>query len=234
MKPIIGVMPLWDDEKESIWMLPGYMDGIHQAGGIPVILPFSADETEIRRMSGLCDGFLFTGGHDVSPELYHEEPLRELISCCEVRDRMEAAYLHEAVSMNKPALGICRGIQLINAALGGKLYQDLPTQHPSDVEHHQSPPYDIPVHDVAIVKDSPLYQCLKTGRLLVNSYHHQAVKTLAESLKVMAEAPDGTIEAVYMPGHCFLWAVQWHPEFSWRTDEHSRKIFKAFIESSEK
>jgi putative glutamine amidotransferase len=99
-------------------------------------------------MSGLCDGFLFTGGHDVSPELYHEEPLRELISCCEVRDRMEAAYLHEAVSMNKPALGICRGIQLINAALGGKLYQDLPTQHPSDVEHHQSPPYDIPVHDV--------------------------------------------------------------------------------------
>jgi putative glutamine amidotransferase len=142
---------------------------------------------------------------------------------------MEAAYLHEAVSMNKPALGICRGIQLINAALGGKLYQDLPTQHPSDVEHHQSPPYDIPVHDVAIVKDSPLYQCLKTGRLFVNSYHHQAVKTLAESLKVMAEAPDGTIEAVYMPGHCFLWAVQWHPEFSWRTDEHSRKIFKDFI-----
>ena len=91
-----------------------------------------------------------------------------------------------------------------------------------------------PVHDVSIVKDSPLYQCLKTERLLVNSYHHQAVKKLAESLKVMAEAPDGTIEAVYMPGHSFLWAVQWHPEFSWRTDEHSRKIFKAFIEASGK
>ena len=129
----------------------------------------------------------------------------------------------------KPVLGICRGIQFINAALGGTLYQDLPLQHSSDIEHHQSPPYDIPVHEVAIVKDSPLYQCLKTGRLFVNSYHHQAVKTLAESLKVMAEAPDGTIEAVYMPGHCFLWAVQWHPEISWRTDEHSRKIFKDFI-----
>ena len=100
MKPIIGVMPLWDDEKESIWMLPGYMDGIHHAGGIPIILPFSTDETEIKRLAGLCDGLLFTGGHDVSPELYHEEPLKELISCCEVRDQMEAAYLHEAISAN--------------------------------------------------------------------------------------------------------------------------------------
>ena len=146
MKPIVGVMPLWDDEKESIWMLPGYIDGIHHAGGIPIILPFSTDETEIKRLAGLCDGFLFTGGHDVSPKLYNEEPLDGLVSCCEVRDRMEMVYLNEAISANKPVLGICRGVQFINAALGGTLYQDLPLQHSSDIEHHQSPPYDIVIN----------------------------------------------------------------------------------------
>ena len=234
MKPIIGVMPLWDEEKESIWMLPGYMDGIQHAGGIPVVLSFSTDEAEIKRLAGLCDGFLFTGGHDVSPKLYHEEPMDGLISCCEVRDRMEMLYLHEAISTNKPVLGICRGIQFINAALGGTLYQDLSLQHPSDIEHHQRPPYDVPIHEVMIAKASPLYCRLEKEKLSVNSYHHQAIKTLAYGLKVMAEAPDGLIEAVYMPGHRFLWAVQWHPEYSWKTDESSVMIFKAFIEAAEK
>lgn len=78
MKPIIGVMPLWDDEKDSIWMLPGYMDGINEAGGLPIIFPFSADRQEIDQLLGLCDGILMTGGHDVSPELYHEEPMERL------------------------------------------------------------------------------------------------------------------------------------------------------------
>ena len=231
MKPIIGVMPLWDDEKDSIWMLPGYMDGIHQAGGIPLILPFSTEKTEIQRLAELCDGFLFTGGHDVSPVLYHEKPLDGFVSCCKMRDDMEIVYLHDAINSNKPVLGICRGIQFINAALGGTLYQDLPLQHPSDIEHHQKPPYNVPIHDVMIEKDSPLYHCLKTGTLPVNSYHHQAIKTLADNLKVMAKAPDGIIEAVYMSGHRFLWALQWHPEFSWKNDPNSMKIFKAFIEA---
>jgi len=145
---------------------------------------------------------------------------------------MEMVYLNEAISANKPVLGICRGIQFINAALGGTMYQDLSLQHPSDIEHHQSPPYDVPIHDVMIAKSSPLYSCLETEKLSVNSYHHQAVKMLADGLKIMAKASDGIIEAVYMPGHRFLWAVQWHPEFSWKTDENSRKIFKAFIEAA--
>ena len=85
-KPIAGVMPLWDDEKDSIWMLPGYLDGINQAGAIPLIFPFSIDEEELSQLTELCDGFLFTGGHDVSPQLYHEQPMEGLISCCEKRD----------------------------------------------------------------------------------------------------------------------------------------------------
>lgn len=231
MKPIIGVMPLWDDDKQSIWMLPGYMDGIQQAGGSPIIFPFSTEEAELKQLAQMCDGFLFTGGHDVSPEVYHEEPLEGLVSCCKKRDTMEEVILREAIESDKAVLGICRGIQFINAALGGTLYQDVPAQHPSAVEHHQQPPYHIPSHEVAVVKGSPLYQYLKTENLPVNSCHHQAIKSLAPGLEIMAAAPDGLVEAVYMPEHRFLWAVQWHPEFSYQTEMSSRMIFSAFIEA---
>lgn len=230
MKPIIGVMPLWDDEKQSIWMLPGYIDGIQQAGGAPVIFPFSADEDELKQLAQMCDGFLFTGGHDVSPEMYREVPLEGLVSCCKKRDTLEGIVFREAVGFNKPVLGICRGLQFINVALGGTLYQDIPTQHPSAVEHHQQPPYHIPSHEVAVVKGSPLHKCLETEKLSVNSCHHQALKALAPGLEVMATASDGIVEAVYMPKHRFLWAVQWHPEFSYQT-EISRRIFSAFVEA---
>ena len=229
MKPIIGVMPLWDDEKESIWMLPGYMDGISQAGGTPIIFPFSADEMEVKRLAGMCDGFLLTGGHDVSPELYHEKPLDGLTLCCKKRDILEGIVLEEAIGTDKPILGICRGIQFINVRLGGTLYQDLPTQHPSGVEHHQPAPYDVPIHNVKVMKDSPLYELLKTESLAVNSCHHQAIRELAPGLTAMAAAPDGLVEALYKPACRFLWAVQWHPEFAYRKDEKSRRIFDAFV-----
>ena len=229
MKPIIGVMPLWDEEKESLWMLPGYLDGIRQAGGLPVIFPFTTDEQELKQLAGMCDGFLFTGGHDVSPWVYKEEPLEGMIDCCEKRDIMETVVLREAVAEDKPVLGICRGIQFINAALGGTLYQDIPTQHPSEVNHHQDRPYDAPSHEVTIAEGSPLHKCLGTDRIPVNSCHHQAIKVLSPELAVMAAAEDGIIEAVYRPESRFLWAVQWHPGFSYKVDENSRKLFRAFI-----
>lgn len=97
MKPVIGVIPLWDDEKDSIWMLPGYMDGISEAGGLPIIFPFTADSHNIDQLFGLCDGILLTGGHDVSSELYHEEPLEGLVEYCEKRDAMEKIVLAKAL-----------------------------------------------------------------------------------------------------------------------------------------
>ena len=230
-KPVIGVMPLWDDEKESIWMLPGYFDGISGAGGIPVMLPFTKDGQEMDQLFDICCGFLFTGGHDVSPELYGEEPFERVIESCRKRDDMESVFLRKAIETNKSVLGICRGIQFINAELGGTLYQDLPTQHPSMTEHHQKPPYDVPVHMVNIVEDSPLYRCLNAKQIMVNSYHHQAVKKVAPPLEVMAISEDGLVEGLHLPGHHFLWAVQWHPEFSYLSDENSRKLFKVFVES---
>lgn len=229
MKPIVGVMPLWDEEKDSIWMLPGYMDGISQAGAIPVILPFTSDRQELRQLTDMCSGFLFTGGHDVSPKEYHEEPMEGIIDSCEKRDVMERIVLEMALAEDKPVLGICRGLQFINVALGGTLYQDLPTQHPSEVIHHQPAPYDVPSHTVSITRGTPLHECLGVQQLPVNSCHHQAVKDLSPELVVMAIAQDGIIEAAYRPENRFLWAVQWHPEFSFQVDVSSRTIFKAFV-----
>ena len=231
-KPLIGLIPLVDIGRESLWMLPGYMEGIRLAGGIPVMLPLTDDDREIGQIAEQMDGFLFTGGHDVSPEVYGEETLSVCGELCPQRDRMEEKLLKKVLSADKPALGICRGIQLINAAMGGTLYQDLSTQHPSAIEHHQTPPYDKVAHEVQIEKGTPLHALLGMERLGVNSYHHQGIKRLAPDLKVMAKADDGMIEGVYCPERRFLWAVQWHPEFSYRTDENSRKIFGAFVKSS--
>ena len=232
MKPIIGIVPLVDEEKDSFWMLPGYMDGITEAGGIPVMLPLTDDEGTIKQLLDGIHGILLTGGHDVHPSVYGEEPSPKCGTACRERDAMESILLRNALERDIPVLGICRGIQFLNAYLGGTLYQDLPTEHPSDTEHHQSPPYDIPAHKVTIVDNSGLSRLLIKDSLSVNSYHHQAVKEKADSLKTMAVSEDGLIEAVEMPGKKFVWAVQWHPEFSFRTDEDSRKIFKEFISHS--
>lgn len=231
MKPIVGVMPLWDEKRDSLWMLPGYLDGIRQAGGLPVMLPLTHDPDEIAQLAGLCCGFLLTGGHDVSPARYGQAPLPGLIADCPARDEMEQAVLAHALAQDKPVLGICRGIQLINVLLGGTLYQDLPRQHPSAVTHHQRPPYDVPSHTVRLVPGTPLHDLLGQDTLAVNSYHHQAIDRLADGLTAMAYAPDGLVEAVCLPSQRFLWAVQWHPEFSWRVDAASRAILARFVQA---
>lgn len=233
MRKIIGVVPLWDSKKESLWMLPGYMNGIMDSGGTPIVLPLTNDDEILKSLADMCNGFLFTGGHDVSPHLYKEEPLPQCGECCADRDNMEFKLLKLALEKNKPVLGICRGIQFINAALGGTLYQDLYTQKNSNILHHQKPPYHIPVHNVNIEKNTPLHQILQVDILQVNSYHHQAVKELSPQLLPMAYSEDGLIEAVYMPQKKFVWAVQWHPEFSYTVDSNSKKIFSAFVKTAD-
>ena len=213
-------------------MLPGYMDGIVEAGGTPLMLPLPQDDEMLAQLTALCDGFLLTGGHDVSPELYGEMPIKACGACCPARDAMEQKLLALALEKDKPVLGICRGIQFLNAVLGGTLYQDLPQQKPSELEHHQKPPYDVPSHEVTIVEGTPLYELLGAERLSVNSYHHQAVKELSPRLTAMAYAADGLVEAVYMKEKSFVWGVQWHPEFSYKTEESSRRILGKFVEAA--
>ena len=231
MKPIIGLIPLVDEGRDSLWMLPGYMGGIAQAGGLSVMLPLTGDPEDVARLCGSVDGLLFTGGHDVGPEVYGAERLPVCGDTCPERDAMERLALRYAIEKKLPALGICRGIQFINAALGGTRWQDLPAQRPTDIEHHQTPPYDKPAHGVSLLPGTPLQALLKADALTVNSYHHQAIRDLAPALSPMAVSTDGLVEAVWHPEHPFLWAVQWHPEFSFRTDAASRAIFRAFVDA---
>ena len=228
-RPVIGVVPLYDIQRDSLWMIPGYLDGIAAAGGIPVVLPLTEDEQVLGQLANDVDGFLMTGGQDVSPALYGEERLDSCGETLPVRDGMESRLFQLCLERDVPVLGICRGIQLMNVLLGGTLYQDLPSQHPTETEHHMSPPYDRPVHQVEICKGTPLFDLLQTERMDVNSYHHQAVRDKAPALQTMAVSEDGLIEAVCLPERPFVWAVQWHPELSWRTDEKSRRIFEAFV-----
>ena len=234
MKPVIGLIPLVDEDRESLWMLPGYMDGVAAAGGLPVMLPLSDDMEALGQLCGMCDGFLLTGGHDVSPEFYGAGRIDACGACSPERDRMEAAVLRRAMEADKPVLGICRGIQFLNAALGGTLWQDLPAQHPSEIEHRQTPPYDKIAHSVEILPGTPLSETLGVKELPVNSYHHQAVRELAAPLRAMAVSPDGLVEAAYHPEHRFVWAVQWHPEFAWRSDPSAKIIFRAFVDACRK
>lgn len=228
MKKMVGVMPLWDDEKESIWMLPAYMEGLKAAGMDSFIFPMTQDEDEVKRLVGLCDQILLTGGHDVNPSLYQEEPVNASVEWNETRDVMEERVISHALAQDMPVLGICRGLQILNVALGGTLYQDMPLQHPSDTDHHMTPPYDRPVHTVRILRDTPLYDLLQTEHMGVNSIHHQAIRKLAPDLREMALSEEGLVEAVYMPGKRFVWAVQWHPEYGFPSHEDCRAIFRAF------
>ncbi len=230
-KKIIAVVPLWDDEKESIWMLPGYMDGVKASGAIPIILPLSSSDEDVLEIFDKCDGLLMTGGHDVSPALYNESKKETCGVTCNDRERIEQALYKNALEHDKPVLGICRGIQLINVLQGGTLYQDLPSEYASDIEHHMKPPYTNVAHYVNIKKETPLYDLLLTERLGVNSYHHQAVKKLGTDLEIMAESEDGLVEAVRHTKKSFVWAFQWHPEFDFHVNQNSKKIFDAFVDA---
>ncbi|BCG59431.1 gamma-glutamyl-gamma-aminobutyrate hydrolase family protein [Paenibacillus sp. URB8-2] len=233
-RPMIGVLPLYDKNKESYWMLPGYMKGIEDAGGIPIMLPLTSDIEIITKIANRFDGFLFTGGHDVNPKIYGENVEDICGEMCNERDDMETTLFKHVVDLDKPAFGICRGIQLFNALLGGTLYQDIPTQLRSEVEHNQAPPFTKPVHNVYIEKGNPLYHIIQTESLKVNSYHHQGIKKLSEQLLSIAEAEDGLIEAVIMPQKKFILAVQWHPEFNYKLDDYNFRLFKEFVTSCEK
>lgn len=231
MRRVIGVMPLYDDEKNSYWMLPGYLKMLEAENAIPLVLPLTACRSELDYFLEICGGFLMTGGHDVSPSVYNAKKKPWCGSCCELRDEMERYILTNAVKMNRSVLGICRGIQLMNACYGGTLYQDLKTEHNSCVNHHMEPPYDRTEHQVTIQKGTPLYDILGKEQIGVNSRHHQAIRELSPYFQPMAASEDGLIESIYMPECKYVVGVQWHPEHSYLVDENSQKIVHSFVDS---
>jgi putative glutamine amidotransferase len=234
---VVGVLPHYytDNPRElHIWMRPDCTEAIMSNGGVPFMLPLIEDVEAIRQVMDMCDGFLFTGGQDVDPAIYGEETMPECGAISHERDNLEKIVLNEVLKTDKPVLAICRGCQVINALMGGTLYQDIPTQRPSELEHHQKKSKLLPIHDVDIVKDSPLYDVIGQERIAVNSFHHQGIKELAPCFTTMATATDGLVESYYLKDKPFFWAVQWHPEFSFSADENSKKIFGAFLKAFNK
>ena len=225
---LIGLTPQWDDVRQNQRIKPEYLDAILSAGGLPVVLPLSADDAQARALCARCDGIVLTGGPDVDPAWYGEAPLA-CTSVCAPRDRLERSVFSAALELDKPVLGICRGIQLINAVLGGSLIQDIPSQCSGSARHAMDAPFDRACHSVDLLDRTPLRSLSEQARIGVNSLHHQAIRGLAPGLTAMALSEDGLVEAVWMKDRRFVWAVQWHPEITYQIDVLSRRLCEACL-----
>lgn len=212
-----------------------YLESIVEAGGIPVFIPLLTDEKMLRSIYESIDGVLIPGGEDVDPKWYGEEPHPKLGAISPIRDEVEIKVIRWAHADNKPVLGVCRGLQVINVALGGSLFQDILSQAPGAKEHSEDV-WDAGAHEVEVKADSKLASVLGSKSLSVNSLHHQAVKKLAAPLRVNAEAPDGIVEGFEEPSRRFFLALQCHPEMLWQksTDKAWLKLFKEFVAAAAK
>lgn len=235
MKPIIGITTFIESKpkKDYCSVSNNYIYSVQKAGGIPILIPIDDNIENIASYSEIIDGILFTGGEDVSPLKYGEDPLKQVDGISEDRDNFELQLFQEVYKKNIPILGICRGTQLINIALGGSLYQDINSQIPDSFGHlPKNTMVNNLYHSVKIEEDSRLFNIFNTKELNVNSFHHQAIKKVGTDLKTVAFSSDGIIEAVESTGERFLVAVQWHPEDLTKKYSEFLKIFEVFVHSA--
>lgn len=234
MRPVIGVTCGYNEEKSRVHCSSGYYEGIVKAGGLPVLLPPAEDTDILDEYIGRCDGLMLIGGPDADPRHYGEHNLAFNGEICPTRDNAELYLARKAFGLGKPVFGICRGIQVMNIALGGTLYQDIGSQHKSDevLKHSQSAPVWYPTHEITALEGSNVFRSMGETRFFVNSFHHQAVKNVAPGFKVTASAPDGVIEAIEHVEHPFAVGVQWHPELMWKKDSRFIKLFQMFVKHS--
>ena len=206
------------------------------SGAIPLMLPITGDDELIDDYLNIVDGLYFSGGNDINPLIYGEDPIKEIGGIDYSRDEFEIKIFKKAAAKDMPILGICRGEQVINVAAGGTLYQDIYSQKEGTNGH--SPKFSTSsiygYHKVNIMKDSILYNIIKTDEMSVNSLHHQAVKDIAEGYKVTAYASDGTIEAIESVNHSFIVGIQWHPEIMFERYPEFLKIFEALVQAVKK
>lgn len=232
---VVGVTSYFNWRDNALALRMTYVRKLSRLGAVPLVIP-PDPSLDVGEVLERVDAVLLSGGGDVDPRFYGEEPRRGMGRVEPGRDELEIRLVREAFSRGKPLLAICRGIQVVNVALGGTLYQDIELEVPNAIKHRWirgsefEVPMWYPVHWVEIDTGSRLFRILGTRRLLVNSFHHQAVKRVAPVLRPVAWAPDGVVEAVEAPHHPFFIGVQWHPEAM--DDEYSWKLFQAFVDAA--
>lgn len=232
-KPIIGIFSLTSYESPANDKIFYYAEAIRDSGGIPFIVPIIKNAEDIEKLASKFDGFLFTGGQDINPNLYNEEKKEYCDEIYEDRDYMEKIVLKRVIKEDKPLLAVCRGFQLLNVVLGGSLYQDIKfdKNNGKDNYHVDKKNTFQESHKVKITNASLLSDIVNKDILGVNSIHHQGIKTLAPSLKEAAISEDGLIESIYMEDKKFVLGVQWHPELLYTKFDEHYNIFKKFIAS---
>jgi putative glutamine amidotransferase len=238
--PVIGLISRRDQSARwSGYELYGqglaYADALALAGGAPILIPLGLGEDAWRRIYERIEGLLFPGGVDVDPAYYHEERHPRLGQVDDALDQAELTFARWALDDHMPVLAICRGIQLLNVAAGGTLYQDLPSQRPDAFPHACSAPTyprEYRAHPVEVASASRIASAMGVCTARVNSRHHQAIKDVAAGFDVTALAPDGVIEGIECQGARYIVGVQWHPESLAANDPQMLGLFRALVEAT--
>jgi putative glutamine amidotransferase len=234
--PLIGITTSVTVDKvpERAYVNATYIRAVQAAGGIPLLLtPHFTPEVQAALWQRL-DGLVLTGGGDIEPARFGEARHPAVDDVSPARDELEIALTQRAVADEVPLFAICRGVQVLNVALGGTLVQDLPSEWPNALAHSQKAPRHEPSHAVKVMGEGTrLGRVLGALEIEVNSMHHQAIKRLGEGLREVAWAPDGVIEGVEMPGETrFVLGVQWHPEELVGHDQAARNLFAAIVDAA--
>lgn len=233
--PLIGVTSSITVLKvpERAYVNSAYLHAVQQAGGVPVVLPPQLSAASLERLARGLDGLLLTGGGDIDPAVFGEAAHPTVCEVAPARDTLELSAVRIALDRRLPILAICRGLQLLNVALGGALFQDVGSDPGTQLQHGQQEPRDQPTHKVQVKAGSRLAETLGTDELEVNSMHHQAVKALGAGLLAVAWAPDQLIEGLELADASrFVLGVQWHPEELVSHSESARRLFAALVQSA--
>ena len=238
-KPVIGISTSVIVDQgggfhgyERIYVNKDYVSSVISAGAVPLMIPMDATEENLRQTLELVDGIIFSGGHDIAPIRYGEEPHQKLQEICPERDEFDFLLYRLAKEHSLPILGICRGFQLMNVSEGGKLYQDLSLKNTESLKHSQGHGPSIPTHTVSIEVGSRLHEILGKEEIRVNSFHHQAVKSVSEKVAISGRALDEVIEAIEVKNYPFAVGVQFHPEMLQEKEEDMKKIFAALVSAA--
>ncbi len=228
MRPVIGITSRYIVDKKHYNLPDAYTKAIQRNGGTPIILPPLPDINQ-KQLLTLVDGIIFSGGSDLDPILYGEEPIPKQGMIDPLRDTFEISLGKKALAGDKPVLGICRGLQVLNAAGGGTLFQDIGSQVKDSLKHRQKAETWYGTHHVRLEKDSHAYEIFGSEKVLSNTFHHQACKTPAPGFKPTGWTEDGVIEVLEIDSQVWKMCVQWHPEHM--DDPVMNKLFKSFVDA---